>query len=69
MVDMQGDDQHVAVAESQGYSTLPPKFPAEQWPLGMLLDLGGTNEFQQPDIEKPSGDGRISSRGGIAYNK
>lgn len=69
MIDMQGDDQYVAAAESQGYSTLTPEFPAEQWPLGVLLDLAGTNQFQQPNMETPDDDGRISSRGGIAYDK
>lgn len=68
MIDMQGDDQYVATAQSQGYSALSLEFPAEQWPLGVLLDLGGANEFQQPDMKKPNGDGRISSRGGIAYD-
>ena len=68
LIDRLGNDRYTATAASQGYSSLPTEFPLDQWPLGVFLDLAGEDIFRQPDMALPSKKGRISSRGGIAYD-
>lgn len=68
LVDKSGDDRYLAVEESQGYAQRPAsEFPESYWPVGILLDLGGDNLFEQAGVASPDAKGRIVNRQGIAF--
>lgn len=70
LIDNKGDDYYEAVERSQGYVSRPVEFPEEFWPTGILLDLGGRDQFVQSGISGPGkGTYRIQNRQGIAVNK
>ncbi len=70
LLDITGDDRYETSMVSQGYSARPPLgFPDDQWPLGILLDLGGQDVFQQPGVATPASKGRIQNRQGIAVDR
>jgi hypothetical protein len=69
LVDNAGNDTYTALTDSQGYSGRPePGFPDSEWPTGILLDLGGTNIFDQPYADDVDSTGRIQNKQGIAIN-
>jgi len=69
LIDAAGNDRYEAIVDSQGYSARPDDFPIEQWPLGILLDLGGANVFEQPGVAAADARGRIQNRRGVAVAK
>jgi hypothetical protein len=69
LMDKDGDDHYGALRESQGYAKPDPRFPDSQWPIGMLLDLGGVDTFEQPYADTVDNAGRIQNRQGIAIKK
>lgn len=69
LVDSDGDDHYKAKIDSQGYSGRPePGFPENEWPTGILLDLGGANSFDLPYTEEVNSAGRIQNRQGVAID-
>ncbi|MFQ5643682.1 MAG: hypothetical protein ACE5FQ_08280 [Thiogranum sp.] len=69
LVDSGGNDHYKARLDSQGYSGRPdPGFPDSEWPTGILLDLGGTDIFDQPYAEEVDAAGRIQNKQGVAVN-
>jgi hypothetical protein len=70
LFDAAGSDNYKALLASQGYSQRPPaQFPERQWPTGILIDLEGENDFDQPAIDLPTSEGRIQNRQGIAISR
>ncbi|MBW2244379.1 MAG: hypothetical protein JRH01_20535 [Deltaproteobacteria bacterium] len=70
LIDALGDDRYQAANTSQGYSARPPDgFPESEWPVGVLLDLGGADGFVQPEIPQPDPRGRKQNRQGIAVDQ
>ena len=69
LVDLAGDDSYKALSESQGYSGGPePGFPENEWPTGILLELGGENSFDLPYADEINSTGRIQNKQGIAID-
>jgi hypothetical protein len=73
LIDVAGNDRYEAAATSQGYTPEPndPRqgFPRDQWPVGILLDLQGTDVFDQPGVNSPHLSGRIQNQQGVAVKK
>lgn len=73
LADVAGDDRYEAVATAQGFTPLAedPRqgFPRDQWPVGILLDLGGVDVFRQTHVGFPSRSGRIQNQQGIAVKR
>jgi hypothetical protein len=69
LIDIHGDDKYETRTESQGYAKPEPGFPESEWPVGMLLDLEGNDEFEQPYATNPDSAGRIQNRQGIAVDR
>jgi hypothetical protein len=69
LVDAHGDDQYKAKIDSQGYSGRPEQgFPDKEWPTGILLDLKGTDTFDQPYTEEVTSVGRVQNKQGVAID-
>lgn len=68
LVDQAGKDYYKALRDSQGIAKPDRHFPG-QWPIGVLLDLEGTDEFEQPYTEDVGKEGRVQNRQGIAVDK
>ncbi len=66
LIDVTGNDRYQSSEGSQGYARKPAGFPESQWPVGMLLDLGGEDVFEQPDVPPVTAQGRVRGRQGIA---
>jgi len=66
--DNRGDDRYEAKRDSQGYAKPDPdpKFPESEWPTGILLDLHGSDVFDQPYADVVDSTGRIQNKQGIA---
>ncbi|HYQ72177.1 MAG TPA: hypothetical protein VET88_09655 [Gammaproteobacteria bacterium] len=69
LLDNAGDDTYIASRASQGNAVPWKGAPDNEWPVGILLDLGGTDSFQQPYTEVPGNNKRIQNRQGIAIDK
>ena len=69
LLDRMGNDRYTALRESQGYAKPDPRFPASQWPIGILMDLGGDDVFKLPYEQKPDTRGRVQNRQGVAYDR
>ncbi len=69
LVDAGGDDRYQAKIHAQGYAGRPdPGFPEEEWPTGILLDLGGADIFDQPYTDEVTPAGRVQNRQGVAID-
>lgn len=72
LINAAGHDHFEALRESQGFSAVPegPEgFPIDQWPLGVLIDLGGQALFDQPGLPKVKRGRRIQNRQGITLQR
>jgi hypothetical protein len=69
LVDYAGNDIYRALKDAQGYAGDPEEgFPPEEKATGILLDLGGSNNFDIPFSEEVTGNGRIQNGQGIAID-
>ena len=68
LVDADGDDVYEASTGSQGYAEALEKFPLPMRPIGLMLDIGGTNRYLYPGFEAPSDKGRIQNHRGLAID-
>jgi len=69
LLEAAGNDTYESAVQSQGYALKPGRFPEDQWPVGMLLDLGGQDAFYQPHVSADHPDGRIQGRQGITIDR